>query len=57
MHALRWSYGPSWVEFRCEKVVGWYSSPLRPLRGSAVRDARSGTAPTNDARNHDRDCD
>lgn len=31
MHALRWTYGPSWVEFRCDKVVGWYSSPLRPL--------------------------
>lgn len=31
MHALRWSYGPSWVEFRCDKVVGWHSSPLRPL--------------------------
>lgn len=31
MHALRWNYGPSWVEFRCDEVVGWYSSPLRPL--------------------------
>lgn len=31
MHALRWSYGPSWVEFHCDEVVGWYSSPLRPL--------------------------
>jgi hypothetical protein len=31
MHAMRWSYGPSWVEFRCDEVVGWYSSPLRPL--------------------------
>lgn len=31
-HAARWDYGPSWVEFRCGKVVGWYSSPLRPLR-------------------------
>ncbi len=31
MHALRWTYGPSWVEFRCDKVAGWYSSPLRPL--------------------------
>lgn len=28
----RWDYGPSWVEFQCGKVVGWYSSPLRPLR-------------------------
>ena len=31
-HAARWDYGPSWVEFRCGRVVGWYSSPLRPLR-------------------------
>ncbi len=31
MHALRWTYGPSWVEFRCDRVAGWYSSPLRPL--------------------------
>ncbi len=37
MHALRWTYGPSWVEFRCDKVVGWYSSPLRPLPVSAAR--------------------
>ena len=27
-----WDYGPSWVEFRCGVVTGWYSSPLRPLR-------------------------
>ncbi|WP_345304212.1 J domain-containing protein [Lysobacter hankyongensis] len=31
MHALRWHYGPSWVDFRCDRVAGWYSSPLRPL--------------------------
>ncbi|MCL6714243.1 hypothetical protein M8R20_45475 [Pseudomonas sp. R2.Fl] len=31
-HAARWDYGPSWVEFRCGRVAGWYSSPLRPLR-------------------------
>ena len=31
-HAARWDYGPSWVEFQCGKVAGWYSSPLRPLR-------------------------
>ncbi len=31
MHAIRWDYGPSWVEFRCDHVVDWYSSPLRPL--------------------------
>lgn len=29
--ATRWDYGASWVEFRCGKVSGWYSSPLRPL--------------------------
>jgi hypothetical protein len=27
-----WDYGPSWVEFRCGVVTGWYSSPLRPLK-------------------------
>ena len=37
MHAMRWSYGPSWVDFRCDQVVGWYSSPLRPLPVSTVR--------------------
>ena len=31
-HELRWSWGPSWVEFRCDRVTGWYSSPQRPLR-------------------------
>lgn len=52
MHALRWTYGPSWVEFRCDKVVDWYSSPLRPLRVSAARDARTDTALRDD-----RSCD
>ena len=27
-----WDYGPSWVQFRCGVVSGWYSSPLRPLK-------------------------
>lgn len=31
MHALRWHYGPSWVDFRCDRVAGWYSAPQRPL--------------------------
>jgi hypothetical protein len=48
MHALRWSYGPSWVQFRCDKVVGWYSSPLRPLRVSAARDTRVRAVPSDD---------
>ena len=52
MHALRWNYGPSWVEFRCDKVVDWYSSPLRPLQVSAARDAWADDAPADD-----RDCD
>ena len=30
--AMRWDYGPSWVEFQCGKVIGWYSSPMHPLR-------------------------
>lgn len=28
----RWEYGTSWVEFRCGKVVDWYSAPEHPLR-------------------------
>ena len=31
-HEQRWEYGPSWVEFRCGKVTGWYSSPIHPLQ-------------------------
>lgn len=31
-HEQRWEYGPSWIEFRCDRVTGWYSSPLHPLR-------------------------
>lgn len=31
-HPVRWLYGPSWVEFACDRVVDWYSSPLQPLR-------------------------
>lgn len=49
MHALRWTYGPSWVEFHCGRVVDWYSSPLRPLRVSATRADTAAPA--------DRDCD
>lgn len=44
MHALRWTYGPSWVEFRCDKVVDWYSSPSRPLPVSAARADVAATA-------------
>lgn len=52
MHALRWTYGPSWVEFRCDKVVGWYSSPLRPLPlpVSAAQVAQADVAPADDDR-------
>lgn len=27
----RWEYGPSWIRFDNDKVIDWYSSPLRPL--------------------------
>jgi DnaJ domain len=27
-----WEYGPSYVRFEKRKVVGWYSSPLYPLK-------------------------
>lgn len=35
--ATRWEYGPSWIEFHCDRVVDWYSSPLRPLNSGADR--------------------
>lgn len=52
MHALRWTYGPSWVEFRCDKVVDWYSSPLRPLPVStaAAQTVRADVASTDECR-------
>lgn len=28
----RWDYGPSWIRFENNKVVGWYNSPVRPLK-------------------------
>ena len=33
-----WDYGPSWIEFDVDrnKVTGWYSSPLRPLRNASM---------------------
>lgn len=37
MHAIRWHYGPSWVDFRCDRVADWYSSPLRPLPVASER--------------------
>ena len=33
-----WDYGPSWIRFHCGQVVGWHSSPLRPL--ATTRGAR-----------------
>lgn len=44
MHALRWQYGPSWVDFRCDRVAGWHSAAERPLPVD-VADA----APSSDA--------
>ncbi|TXH77467.1 MAG: J domain-containing protein [Lysobacteraceae bacterium] len=49
MEALRWNYGPSWVEFRCDKVVDWYSSPLQPLAVAFERGAAAGTVAPHDA--------
>jgi hypothetical protein len=37
MHAMRWHYGPSWVDFRCDRVADWYSSPLHPLPVASER--------------------
>ncbi len=28
----RWDYGPSYIEFRYNRVSGWHNSPMRPLR-------------------------
>ncbi len=33
----QWMYGPSWIRFRCARVVDWYSSPLQPLKASGSR--------------------
>lgn len=35
LSADRWEYGPSYVRFERHKVVGWYSSPLYPLKTGA----------------------
>jgi hypothetical protein len=44
MHALRWQYGPSWVDFDCDRVADWYSSPLRPLPVATERAPRPASA-------------
>lgn len=28
----RWEYGPSWIAFKHDKVIDWYSSPLNALQ-------------------------
>ena len=33
----QWLYGPSWIRFRCARVVDWYSSPLKPLKVAASK--------------------
>ena len=33
----QWLYGPSWIRFRCARVVDWYSSPLKPLKAAASK--------------------
>ncbi|HEX3895768.1 MAG TPA: J domain-containing protein [Rudaea sp.] len=40
----RWEYGPSYVRFDRHKVVGWYSSPLYPLKTGAPHQNASKTA-------------
>lgn len=34
IHDGRWEYGPSWISFDHDEVVGWHSSPLRSLKTS-----------------------
>ena len=36
-YSERWIYGPSWVEFECNRVVDWYSSRLKPLPVDVAR--------------------
>ncbi|WP_281187141.1 hypothetical protein [Aquimonas voraii] len=31
LQADLWEYGPSHIRFERGRVVGWYSSPLKPL--------------------------
>lgn len=41
-----WSYGPSWVQFECGRVAGWYNSALLGLRSDGIRPAeRVGKGP------------
>lgn len=49
MHDQRWSYGPSWVEFRCDRVIGWYSAPRRPLNVADGRESHADTTPAGTA--------
>lgn len=44
MQGQRWHYGPSWIDFRCGKVVDWYSSPLAPLAVGSPRAAPAAVA-------------
>lgn len=44
MQGQRWHYGPSWIEFRCGRVVDWYSSPLAPLAVGSPRAAPAAVA-------------
>jgi len=46
-HAARWEYGPSWVDFECGKVTGWYSAPARPL--DVARDSAQADGPRSPA--------
>ena len=39
----RWEYGPSYVRFERHKVIGWYSSPLYPLKTGTPGRATSKT--------------
>jgi hypothetical protein len=38
-----WEYGPSYVRFEKHKVIGWYSSPLYPLKTGTPSRATSKT--------------
>lgn len=39
-----WWYGPSWLRFEEDKLAGWYSSQLRPLRVDRQGDGKQALA-------------
>lgn len=49
-YSERWIYGPSWVEFECDRVFDWYSSRLKPLPVDGPRPTHEGQLARHDKR-------